>query len=101
MKFLIESLGKWVYEDFKRKHMKDYVDMKRCFEAKKRSFKAEPGGVIRMPVPQTIRKKFDEVKTFQEAIDKNEMLKCVKFSTGKLIMDNCLFGSFFKKILME
>lgn len=97
MKFLIESLGKWVYEDFKRKHMKDYVDIKRCFEAKKRSFKVEPGGVIRMSMPQTIRKKFDEVKSFQEAIEKNEMLNCVKFSTGKLMMDNCLFGSFFKK----
>lgn len=35
MKFLIELLGKWVFEDFKRKYMKDYVDIKRCFEVKK------------------------------------------------------------------
>lgn len=97
VKFLIESMGKRVFDEFKRKHVEDYVDMKRGFEAKKRSFKAEPGGVIRIPMPQTLGKKFNKVKTFQEAIDKNEMLKGVEFSTGKLIMDNCLFGSFFKK----
>lgn len=97
MKMFIESMGKWVFGEFKRKHMEDYVDMKRCFEAKKRSFKAEPGGVIRIPVPQTLRQMFNEVITFKEAIDKTEMLKSVKFSTGKLIMDNSLFCSFFKK----
>lgn len=95
MKMFIESMGTWVFGEFKRKHMEDYVDMKRCFEAKKRSFKAEP--VIRMSVPQTLCKKFNEVITFQEATDKTEMLKSVKISAGKLIMDNSLFCSFFKK----
>lgn len=103
MNFFKELIGDWVLEEFKLKHMQDYVDMKRYFEAKKRSYKPEPGGIIRMAIPQTLVqlcKKIYGDKNFKDVIDKNDVLKNkVKFSSHKLTLDNGVWEGFFKKTI--
>lgn len=103
MNFLKELVGEKVWEEFKKKHMEDYLDIMRSFESKKRTIVPEKSGNTRMTLPQTLVKlstKSHGVKSFKEVIQKNDTHKNnVDYTTGKLVWDNDFFRGFFKKTI--
>ncbi|XP_052674110.1 heat shock 70 kDa protein 12A-like [Crassostrea angulata] len=103
MNFLSELVGKKVWDEFKTKHMEDYLDIMRSFETKKRTIVPGKSGKTRMPIPQALVKlsmKSHGVKSFKDVIQKSEVHKSnVDHQTGKLIWDNDFFRGFFKKTI--
>lgn len=89
IKFLSELVEEKVWENFKREHMEDYLEITRAFETKKRTIKPDKSGSTRMPIPQALVKlctKSHRVKTFKEVIEKNDAHKNnVDIVTGKLV----------------
>lgn len=102
-KFLSELVEERIWEEFKTKHMEDYLEILRSFETKKRTIKPDKSGSTRMPIPQALVKlctKSHRVKTFKEVIEKNDAHKNnVDIVTGKLVFNNDFFRGFYKKTI--
>lgn len=92
-----ELVEEKVWENFKREHMEDYLEITRSFESKKRTIKPDKSGSIRISIPYELIKlclKSHGVKCFNEIIQKNE--DNVTISAGKLVWKNDYFRGFFK-----
>lgn len=46
-----ELVEEKVWENFKREHMEDYLEITRSFESKKRTIKPDKSGSIRISIP--------------------------------------------------
>lgn len=51
--FITELLGKNVFDEFKKNHIDDYLEVEREFETKKRAFTSE-SGAVKMTFPLSL-----------------------------------------------
>ncbi|WAQ98326.1 HS12A-like protein [Mya arenaria] len=98
--FIIKIFGGKSYEEFKKNHVDDLVDLQREFELKKRSISVSKVGKETLKLPVTLCEVYTKLtkKSLQDAIkDNKEFAGKIAYSAGKLRVDCDVMRSWFKE----
>ncbi|XP_052794437.1 heat shock 70 kDa protein 12A-like [Mya arenaria] len=98
--FIIKLFGGKSYEEFKKNHVDDLVDLQREFELKKRSISVSKVGKETFKLPVTLSDLYTKLmkKSPQDAIkDNKEFAGKVTYTAGKLRIDCDVIRSWFKE----
>lgn len=95
--FITELLGKNVFDEFKKNHIDDYLEVEREFETKKRAFTSE-SGAVKMTFPLSLidmAKKIWKTDSVDEIIKKSKYAGKAKTKSQKLHIPKDIFISLF------
>lgn len=95
--FITELLGKNVFDEFKKNHIDDYLEVEREFETKKRAFTSE-SGAVKMTFPLSLidmAKKIWNTDSVDEIIKKSKYAGKAKTKSQKLHIPKDIFISLF------
>ncbi|XP_052794433.1 heat shock 70 kDa protein 12A-like [Mya arenaria] len=98
--FIIKLFGIKSYEEFKKNHVEDLVDLQRELELKKRSISVSKEGKETLKLPVTLCDVYTELtkKSPQDAIkDNKKFAGKVTYTAGKLRVDCDVMRSWFKE----
>ncbi|KAL3871019.1 hypothetical protein ACJMK2_039181 [Sinanodonta woodiana] len=102
--FLNDFFGKSVYENFKQKHMEDYIYLCREFEQKKRQIEPQSTLQVTLRLPVELNESFNkqtEQNLAASLKSRSKWTKSVVLLTDKMRLDADIMKSFFAGVMQK